>query len=313
MQVFKTIKNKSGVNTLYTNALLQVCILFLCANVFVSCSSLTKSMHLTKPQSIELKNEILIEHSSVKANVEKQKFLSISKSKTLENSQPIKDKIEEVEFVSSLTTIEADPQKKIYTYKVETSDKNGTVNLSELAVPEPGEVMDLVLNANAEVLKAGQYPRESMYFVPSVSLPKKAVKIGDTWENEYTWLSASNALPIKLNLTSILKAAYACASQTCLEIEISGQISIPKNIYQNTSFESEILGRMILLSHNASIVWSKVYNRESTQIGNLEVEVQSCLMAKQIESKENYWPWADDADWECDPEKNKVPKIPGLL
>ena len=278
--------------------------------ILTSCSGLTKKLEqakvLKEPGQVSLKLKALAGRKEI------TNYYSHSKVKTFEDNQIVREKDEIVEFKVEAETLAPNSENGFIRTIVTTLDKDGLVDLHDLAFPEVKERIEFVFRPNAEVMYAGGYPKSSVFYVPPLSLPNEKVLVGDTWEMQRSWVSMKNNIPLKLQLVTILKNIYECGkNERCADLEVSGDIGIIATLNKSTNFTSQISGRMIFSIDKGSILWSLVKSVESLNIGSTRMEVQSCLMSSLQEPDEDIWA-SKGSEVKCDPlapESFPIPRI----
>jgi hypothetical protein len=166
--------------------------------------------------------------------------------------------------------------KKIV-YQVETTAKTGTGDLHDFAVPELGEKLEVVIDEYAQVYKAGDYPKDSVFYLPPVSLPKDAVTIGDTWVFKGQWITLTNRVPLEIETVSILTDVIPCERGLCAVIELSGEVKIFGVDLKEFNLSSRVRGVLIFSIDLGAIVWSHVISEQSLISQGIRAESKSCL------------------------------------
>ncbi len=211
------------------------------------------------------------------------RYQSNSHVKTFADGQILRDKQESVDF-TVVTKIKAfDEKEKVLTYSVSTVAKDGTVDLHDLAFPEKNEEIEFKARTNGVVLKAGKYPPQSLFFVPSLPVPKDEVRVGDTWTMDHTWYSAHDGIPLKLDVIGILKDMVPCGGGLCADIEVSGSIKLsqpPTSV--GARFASRVWGRVLYSPSRGDIVWSEMRSQEEMDVGSEKMSVLSCMVSETL-------------------------------
>ncbi|MGE3973972.1 MAG: hypothetical protein AB7F59_05545 [Bdellovibrionales bacterium] len=279
--------------------------------IMVGCSHGAKVDSLpgaSKVKEVIFKEPIRLEISKTKGHVDVLKYRYIS-TKSTSDARKIKVKREEfVDFTTKSTVIEVLPNGNIR-YRIQTLQKEGAVELNDLSFPELNESIDFILTPSAHVLKAGGYSSESIFFVQPIPLPSTPVSKGDTWTLEHTWLSRHNALPLKIDMVSILTQFVECGDKDqCADIEISGRVTLPPGMIRG-SLESRVYGRILFAVKKGMIVWSEIRTEEKLKTAEERVEIESC-MESVVELPKNYkWPYKDKPN--CSPKQEFSNQIPG--
>ncbi|MCB9026065.1 MAG: hypothetical protein H6625_07100 [Bdellovibrionaceae bacterium] len=283
-------------------------ILFTCFTV-ISCSGLAKIDNL---EPLKEPGSVVLKLKSKQDRMELVKYFSHSKVKSYEQNQLVREKDEIVEFKVESKILDKDKDNNFVRMIVTTLEKDGLVDLHDLAFPEVKERIEFVYKPNAEVVYAGGYPSSSVFYVPPLSLPESEVEVGDTWEMQRSWVSMKNNIPLKIQMVTILKNLYPCSGKdTCADLEISGDISIIAALDKKTNFNSLISGRIIFSIEKGSILWSLIKSSESLSISDSRMDVQSCLISNLMEPKEDVWDQNNESI-SCDPlaiEKFPIPRL----
>lgn len=267
-------------------------VLVSCVTVFVGCASGPKNSEEPGPTAaaVQLKAPVTLEFKGEAGREESMKYYSASVVETTEQGQLTRRKEEAVEF--TVVTRTQDVEKDHLVWEMETVEKDGTVNLHDLAFPELKEALEYKIKPTGEVLQAGPYPPTSVFFVPPVPLPKTTVSPGDTWTLTHQWTSMSSGIPLKVDLVTIFKSALQCGSGTCAILEVSGDVSIVGPLQAKLKFESEIKGYLVYAIDKGTMIASRIANREAMLTGPTGMRVHSCMVGVMNEPS---------------------PKIPGLI
>ncbi|MEK7357913.1 MAG: hypothetical protein AAB250_15795 [Bdellovibrionota bacterium] len=256
----------------------NVVFLFTCLIAFAACSHHEKRhdlpvVKLSGPIELRLKAEM--------GRKETVEYLHKSVSDSYEERDLRRRTQEELAFVSQAETVKVDPAAASglgsFTQVLTTSNKVGTLELHDFAMPEPGEKLEVTADARGRILKSGEYPVNSLFYVPPVSLPEGPVAIGDTWTMQSSWLSLDNMVPYQLDMVSILKGVYQCGDEQCADVELSGEVGFQGPLAQAMSFKSSWRGRMLFAMKTGTVAWSRVDSEERFIADNVRRDVTSCL------------------------------------
>ncbi len=276
-------------------------ILFAIAAIIIAttnCSTFNKSAG--RPIEIKFKGE--------KGQVTHTMYSSTSRIKTFSDGQLAKDRTESVDFTVRNSVTEIDNKENTIKFIAKTIKKDGTVQLTDMAFPELNDSIEFVIKTNGEVLRAGAYPSNSIFFVPAVPIPNEKVSVGDTWTLEHTWTSAREGIPLKISIAAILKDIVSCESnQRCADLEISGgvRLAIPP-VPGAGRFQSRIWGRMLFNVDRGEVIWSHTRGLEEMVAKSERVLVNSCMIsAMEI-------PSAKSLKIACEPKEEPVTKVPRL-
>lgn len=226
-----------------------------------------------------------------------------------ESTQLVRDKTEAVDFTVNTKVKFYDPKTSILKFKVKTIRKDGQVDLHDLAFPELKEEIDyIVAGRTAQVIQAGSYNPEGLFYIPSVPIPKEPVQVGDTWTMQHTWASATESIPLTLDIVGILKNIVSCeGGKTCADIEISGGVELMHTATKKDSgFKSKLWGRMLFSLDRGDVIWSEIRSIEEMNVVKERTVVSSCMVSETKLAK-NY-----RIKFECDPKEAPVPAPPNF-
>lgn len=258
-----------------------VCIVGSCITTLVACGTTAKKLDvgtetfLSKPVELKLKG--------ADGRLEINRYYSDSNIRAYEKDQIVREKEEIVEFTTESKFAKTKNPNQV-SFAIKTVKKDGPVGLHDLGFPEKSETIDFVTTPNGEIIKAGEYPKDSLFFIPSMPLPKTPVSKGDTWTMKHQWVSTGNNLPLEVEIVSILKRFFECGKAgICADIEISGNVAAPAVQKAGISFTSEIRGQMIFSVNEGTLVWSDVKSKEEMKTPEGRIQVSSCLGSKLME------------------------------
>ena len=222
---------------------------------------------------------------------EKVSYTHRSVSNSFEENQLRHKKEEALDFVSQAetTNVEAPDANGVakFTQVLSVLKKDGGAELHDFAMPDLGEKLEVTSDSTGRIFKSGEYPMNSIFYVEPMSLPEKPISIGDTWTMRASWLSLEDLVPYQLDMVSILKGFWVCGSDTCADIEISGQVTFQGPLSQVLQFKSQWQGRTYFAMTAGTVVWSRVDSEERLVSERVRRDVDSCLEAVLIEPKEN--------------------------
>lgn len=246
--------------------------------VFASCASLNSGNDYST--GLKLKKSKLkkasIEFSKTKGDKQIHHYRASSLKKTFIKGQIVNKKEETVSFRVQSKTISTDKMNKTYMLEVSTLDKDGFVNLQDFSFPEVGKSIPYRMNRYGEVLNAGKYSPDSEYFVPNVFLPRTEVSVGDTWNDVVEYSLSQSGVPMRLDLTSILKAFVECGLYQCADIEISGSAQIISSD-ESINHDSELVGRYLVRIDTGDILWQRLRSGETMKVGENTIVVFFCM------------------------------------
>ena len=271
----------------------------ICLSLFVSCSTGKKTLTL-KP--LEVKGALRLELKALPGRVEKMKYHSHTRISNYEEGQIVRQKEESVDFqIQTEHPQKSAIKENLIPLVITTIQKDGLMSLHDLAFPEEGEVLEIFLNKRAHVIRAGDFPSNSVFYIPPVPLPKEPVSVGDTWRMKSSWVNYKSGTPLAIDLVAIFKNIYSCGKQRCADIEISGSVYVTGALAERVQFRSQIGGRLLFSIEQGTIVWSHVQSQEEALTPNGQVKVRSCLFSQLIEPTSESLPLKDP--FTCDPLK----------
>ncbi|HMN67761.1 MAG TPA: hypothetical protein PKC28_04405 [Bdellovibrionales bacterium] len=275
-------------------------VLILLPFVLAACAS-------TKPRDAT-DEAIRLELKGKPGEVTDTRYFSNSRVRTFTENQLIRDHQEAVDFTVRTDVKSYDANDKILKFKVTTTKKDGPVPLHDLAFPEYKESVDFVVHgASGKVLSAGSHSPQGIFFVPSLPLPSGEVKVGDTWTMDHVWYSASEGIPMKLDVVAIFKDIMPCGSDRCADIEISGNVKIAPGIDPAMGrFESRIWGRLLFAVGRGEVVWSEMRNQEQMLAPKERMDVVSCMLSETKLTKEYR------TKFDCTPDETLIQSVPKL-
>ena len=251
---------------------------------------------------------VKIELKGKTGEVADTRYYSNSRILTYEEGQLTRDRLEAVDFTVTAHTKAYDPDRQLLKFTVKTTRKDGAVELHDLAFPELGEQIDYIVRGNGQVLQAGAYSPQSLFFVPALPISEKPVEVGDTWTMEHTWISAKDSVPLKLDVVGILKNIVPCEStKVCADIEVSGHVTlvaVPTN--EGAKFESRVWGRMLFSLERGDVLWSEMRSSEEMGVKGDKMRVTSCMVS-EIKAAADY-----KIKFSCDPAEQAVAAVPTL-
>ena len=269
----------------YTSHLLAAAVL---TTATMACSHTVKRSMADLGPQVELRpaketGPVLLRLKAEPGRNEQVEYLHHSSADAFENQQKTQHNEETLKFVSQTETLKSEPDSESgpgrFTQVLTVLKKEGTSDLHDFAMPEPGESLEVTADSLGRILKSGDYPPNSLFFVPPISLPQSEVAVGDTWTMQAGWLSLEDMVPYQLDMVSILKGFWKCGDDTCADIEISGDVGFQGPLSDAMSFHSNWRGRIYFALKSGAVVWSRVESEERIIADNTRREVNSCLEA----------------------------------
>ncbi len=285
------------------NYLWVVCALPLFISGLMGCTSTGSA---GAPSSVE--GPVTIEFKGAPGQTVETRYFSHARILSYGDRQLLRDRSESVDFTVNTHFTEYDVKNQLLRFEARTVRKDGTVPLHDFAFPELNEVIAYEVRSNGEVLKAGSFPRQSLFFVPSLPIPDRPVSVGDTWSMEHTWTSAKEGIPLSLEVVGILKNVLKCdGGKRCADIEISGHVSLVREpTAKGARFESRVWGRMLFSIERGDVVWSEMRSQEEMGVQSDRMVVSSCMVSEtKLGAKYK-------TEFNCEPGEKPVDKIPAL-
>lgn len=235
---------------------------------------------------------------------ERYRYVSHSLTETYIDGKLERKKREDVTFVVDSTPLEVDAVNNRIKVLSTTVEQDGAAELRDFAMPALNEKLVMIIDDRTNVFSAGNYPKDSIFFVPSLSLPEKPVKPGDTWEMVSEWRTFQG-VPLRMELVSVFKDVVPCGrEQKCADIEVSGDVQI-LNTSGEMRFRSELSGRYLFSINRGLVLWSLVRSDQEIATVNDRIAVTNCMLSR-LEKPEEYL-WDKIVANECEP-ADKVPE-----
>ncbi len=263
-----------------------------------------------KPVGIESPNPVEFKIAPPLGRMDVTHIYSRSLTKTRSNNQLLHEREETVDFTVKSEIKNVNPKTGDRTVIVETLRKEGPVDLYDLGYPEAGEVLEYIYTTKALVKKAGHFPNNSLFFLPPISLPNKAVVVGETWAMQAQWIALRNGLPMSVDMMSIFKRIFKCGvKDNCAEIEVSGVVNVPEGLTKTAQLQSTLTGRILFNLNTGATLWSDIRNVEKLSSGEDQMEIFSCTETLLEDPTSERWPWR--AQVGCDPQQAVPSVVPG--
>lgn len=213
-------------------------------------------------------------------------YFSDSKTQIIKNGELADSQDETVIFKVRTETTKIDEKNKSVFQKQTTLTKQGGSKLNEMGFPELKQSISFVYSPSGEVLKAGDFPKTSLFYIPAVPLPDRPVAVGDTWETTYKWIGLSNNIPLEANILTIFKGLEKCDDGNCALLEVSGEVKIMGFASDKSDFRSEIKGKILYALEQGEVWQSHVQTAEVLISGKNRVQVFSCVIGEKQKEKE---------------------------
>lgn len=247
--------------------------------VLASCSSIPlKKITVNTPQ--EVKVELIAGNS----NVESYKTFSNIKVYSLKDNTKklMEKKVEMSEFDLNRQSLLVNERNEAH-FKYWVTNLRGDVDLSNMGLPPKGKTLLEVIDNKAEVLAVKDYPQETIFYLPKIALPKKAVQPGDSWKFSRVWRSLQTGWPFQIDLDLKLVSWVDCGGLRCAHIKFTGAVSLPSSSpLKNTKLESKITGEFVYAPNGHQFIWTLSESEESFVTKTKLVKVKSCTASYQI-------------------------------
>ena len=227
--------------------------------------------------TVKMKGPVELRMKAEAKSVETVEYYHVSASRAFEGKELRHEKTDTLTFTAQAETTKAENNR--FSQTVTVLKKEGTIGLHDFAMPELGERLDLVSDSRGKILKAGDWPTNSIFFVSPVSLPENPVEVGDTWTMQSSWLSLQDMVPYELDMVSILKGFVTCGEDTCADIEVNGNVTMQGALQKTLVFRSEWRGRLLFAVNAGTVTWSRVNSDELFAYDKVYRTVGSCLEA----------------------------------
>lgn len=227
--------------------------------------------------SVKMQGPVTLRLKAQPKSAETVEYFHVSASRAFEGKELRHEKTDTLTFTAQSETTKADPDR--FTQAITVTKKDGTIGLHDFAMPEPGERLEITTDSRGKILKAGDWPSNSIFYVSPISLPEQPVEVGDTWTMQSTWLSLQDMVPYELDMVSILKGFVKCGNDTCADIEVNGNVAMQGALQQALVFRSEWRGRLLFAVNAGTVTWSRVNSEEIFAYDKVYRTVGSCLEA----------------------------------
>lgn len=247
-------------------------------------------------KTIDIKEPITLRLQGKPGQTDLTEYHSHTQILASESGQPVKEKDEVVDFVveEKVEKVEANGELLI---SASTIKKDGSVPLHDMAFPELGEKITYLFSPEGKVLRAGEFPRQSIYYIPPVPLPPEPVSPGDTWDMSHSWISLNTGLPMVIHVVAIFKRVVECGPYggRCVDLELSGASEVLGAApMPGSGFASEFWGRMLFSLDRGSVIWSEMRNREKMTAPQGQVDVLSCMSSTLLGPSTSAKAWRPD-------------------
>lgn len=251
---------------------------------------------------------ITLEFSGRPGEVSENRYSAKTRTLKFEGSQLTRDHTEAVDFSVRNHVSSFDREKKLLKFELTTLVKDGTIPLHDMAFPELNEQIDFTMRTNGQIVRAGRFSTNGIFYVPALPIPGKPVQVGDTWTLTHTWQSGASGIPIRLDVIGILKGIVTCEkSKICADMELSGTESLlVAPATKGGFFTSRMSGRLLFSLERGDVIWSEMHSQETMGYQNDRTEVTSCMVSEMKVAATYQLPLV------CDPSELVVKKIPDL-
>jgi hypothetical protein len=202
-------------------------------------------------------------------------------TETFDRGQILRQRTEELDFQVLTVTTGKLPNGNLL-QNIETIQRDGPGSLHDLAFPEEGEVIPMEVTPQGNVMKAGRYPKDSLFYLPSIPLPDHPVKMNEDWVLKNNWKSETSgaSLVVDLHLKAIGKKT--CGTHTCVNVVVNGEVHFPA-LKSKTHYTHKITGRFLIDVEKGLVPWSEFGSEEQVQAAGAQALVHSKLRSELFE------------------------------
>lgn len=204
--------------------------------------------------------------------------------KEFKNTDLVREKQSIVDF-KVLTKKLKKTKKNLLIWELETIKKNGVFPLNTMAFPELNQKIPFTLKQNGQVVHAGSFHEDSIFYSPLIVLPDSKVSTGDTWANEFRWRDSDDSPVYEMKVVSTHKGYVKCGKQTCVDLDVSGSVDILGLDKEKNDFRSLMQGRIYFDIEKGRIVYAHMSSEDEFITEEFRTESQSCL-SSLVESSE---------------------------
>lgn len=208
------------------------------------------------------------------------KEVSLYQAKLLQKDYKLEDLVREKQSVVDFkvrTKKLKKTQKGLLVWEIETLKKNGVFPLNAMAFPELGEKIPFTISPSGEIIQAGSFHEDSIFYSPIVVLPKHKVKVGETWAGSFEWRDSDDSPVYQMQVVSTHKGFVKCGSATCVDIDVSGSVEILGLDKEKNDFRSLMKGRIYFDPIGGSIVYSHMNSEDEFISETHRTHSTSCL------------------------------------
>lgn len=249
---------------------------------------LALSCQSSGPKNINQKKPVELFAQSVKGAESEYFYKSESNVTIQEKSKVTKKYVDSVEFEYDRKTINVNDKGEIQ-FQISTKNKKGNIELQDLAFLEPGLSLLEMIDKYGKPLVVKDIPMGSIFYIPRITLPKTAVKVGESWTYRGRWISFETGFPFELQLVSTLKAWSDCDGLLCAVITFSGEVILPEDFPLKATLKSKIKGEFYYSHVSYEVLWGVSESVEEFYIEPIDkliaVKSSSCSHKKDFYKK----------------------------
>ncbi len=197
---------------------------------------------------------------SLRGNKFEETYFSKSLTRTYDDKTLVEEKKETNSFTvfrDTLTESNNHP-RFLYTTKVNF----GNVDMWSMGLPLPQQSLVEEVNKSGIPIDVKGYPKESIFYMPRIDLPKKPIKVGDSWKSEYTWKSMETQWPFKVLMNSELVHWIMVDGDKAAVIKYTGAVSLGEGIPIKGELKSHIYGELIYAVNTHKVLWGYTQSKE---------------------------------------------------
>lgn len=239
-------------------------------------------------KKVSISDPLDLPAQSVKSSVSDYEYVTKSRFWVSLGEKRPKEYIKNARFNIRRRTLHVSPQGDMQ-FRITTFNKEGNMDLKDLALPEPGEELYEMVDQFGRPMVVKDYPVGSIFYIPRVALPKVKVKVGDEWTYKGRWISQNTGWPFEMNLKSKLKSWSDCRGVLCAVVTFTGEVSLPEDFPVHGSLKSKIKGEYHYTPFSFDVLWGESISSEMFELKNNKVSKIIKLKSKSCSRKVDYF------------------------
>jgi hypothetical protein len=260
-------------------------LIFILLVMIVSLSCATKGVNPNSEPSVKaepLKYPVILVFRGEKGREEFNVNCSLSVTEASENSDILRKRYENLDFKTKTVT------KKILQngdliQDISTIQRDGPGSLHDLAYPEEGETIEMEIDSFGNVVKAGNYPKNSLFYLPSIPLPTHPVKLNEEWISTSHWQSDTTGIALTVSLKLKVIGEKPCGEHICANVDVTGDVLAPQPKSSKQRFKHHITGRFLFDVKSGLVPWSEFGSDEQLLGEGAKLAVHSKLRSELVQ------------------------------